>query len=154
MHELNRHEAESLLAAGEVAHVALVSNGEPYITPVSYVVIDGDVCFRTGPGRRLDAMAYGARVCIEVTRIVEGSVRWQSVLVWGDAAIVTDENLAAEVAALLLDKYRASMTSPLAFSWASSAGTQAAATVRVKVDTLTGRASTAGFGPELRPATS
>ncbi len=151
MHELNRREAEALLAAGEVAHVALVSEGEPYVTPVSYVVVDGAVCFRTGPGRRLDAIAYGARVCVEVIRTGAGSGGWASVLAWGEAVIVTDEDVAADVAAQLLAKYRASISSPLAFSWTPPGGPQAAATVQVKIDTLTGRASTAGFGPEMRP---
>lgn len=151
MHELNHEESHALLAKGDVAHVGVVVDGEPYVTPVSYVLIGGDIYFRTGEGRRLTAIRDAERVCIEVCRTDAGAAHWDSVIAWGSPEVVTDEGVAADVAAGLLEKYRPLIPSPLAFSWAPPGGSRGAATVRVALDTVTGRSSSGGFGPEMRP---
>lgn len=151
MHELNPEECRALLANGEVAHVAVIADGEPYVTPVSYVMVGGDLFFRTGEGRRLHAIRASERVCVEVCRTDPGAAHWDSVVAWGKPEVIADEQLAADVATNLLEKYRPLIPSPLAFSWAPPGGSRGAATVRIALDTLSGRASSGGFGPEMRP---
>jgi len=151
MHELNHEESHALLATGEVAHIGVVVDGEPYVSPVSYVVVGSDLYFRTGEGRRLGALRAAGRVCVEVCRTDAGAAHWESVIAWGTPEVVTDEQLATDVATHLLEKYRPLIPSPLAFSWAPPGGSRGAATVRIALDTVTGRASSAGFGPEMRP---
>ncbi|MDX1691253.1 MAG: pyridoxamine 5'-phosphate oxidase family protein, partial [Acidimicrobiia bacterium] len=86
MDELSIEQSERILAEQRVAHLGLVDDGEPYVTPLSYVVLDGDVYYRTGPGRRHDALASDPRVCVEVTR--NDDAGWVSVIFWGEARVV------------------------------------------------------------------
>ncbi len=100
---LSPEECWEVLEQGTVAHVAVLDDGEPYVTPLSYVVVGGRLAFRSAPGRRAAAIAAAPRVCIDGT-LVEGSA-WRSVLVWGDARVADDPELHAEVVAALLAKY-------------------------------------------------
>lgn len=104
MTELAPEECWEVLRAGRVAHVAVVADDEPYVTPLSYVVLGGAFLFRSGPGRRASAIEAGGRVCVEVTHLEEGGC-WRSVLFWGAPGVVDDPARHAEVVAALLAKY-------------------------------------------------
>ena len=95
------HEAAAVLAAGLVAHVAFVVDGQPFTIPMSYHFDPErpDRLYLHGAhhSRLMGAMAGGAPVCIGVT-IVDGlvysrtalhhSVNYRSAVVFGRAAPV------------------------------------------------------------------
>lgn len=139
-----------LLAEEPVAHMGVISDGEPYVTAISFVHYQDSIYFRTGPGRRLTALEEGNRVCIEVSRYSSDEGDWESVLVWGAGNVVEDPGLEADVIGLLLVKYREVFGTALAFSKPTPlAPTEVV--VEVPVDEMTGRASGAGFAPATRP---
>lgn len=149
MEELSRDEIEQLLESEDVAHIAVFSESEPYVSPVSYVVSRGEILFRTGPGRRLSAIQETPRVCVEVTRYDPESGDWRSVIGWGDAYIVSEELRSAETVSQLLSKYQHVMGSPLSFSAGAPLGEEVVVAIRLDQDS--GRSSGTLFGPKSRP---
>lgn len=105
MIDLTPEECRSVLERGRIAHIACLWDGEPYVTPMSYVVIDGTVYFRTRPGRRVDALKADPRACVEIS-VLRGESDWDSIVFWGTVQFVTDPSIEADVIAALLHKYR------------------------------------------------
>lgn len=101
-------EAERILRAGRVAHVAYTLDGQPYVIPFLYYFEDGAIYLHGAPGSRsLKALRGGVDVAIEVT-LLDGliasrdaeshSANYRAVVVYGRAERVT---ASAEKAALL-----------------------------------------------------
>ena len=43
-------------------------NGQPYITPINFVIRDDKIYFHTGfQGRKLDNLRYNPQVCLEIS---------------------------------------------------------------------------------------
>jgi len=147
MIELSREECWAVLEEGRVAHIAQVDQGEPYVTPMSYVMLDGDFCFRTGAGRRLEALRRDPRMCIEVSRPREDT-GWESVVFRGWARIVTEARREEEAIAALLAKYHTE--SALGFS-APAVYPEERPVVAVTPEQVTGRASGSGLSAATRP---
>ena len=150
MNEMTATEAMEFLADETVGHLAVVDGEEPYVSPISYVVKDGTLFFRSRPGRRLRALQAHPRLCIEVSIVDDEANTWTSVCVWGDAEIVTDPNVDAEVVAMLLAKYADASEAVLSFASGPDLGEQTAV-VSIAVDTITGRRSGKEFGVHIRP---
>lgn len=148
--ELTNAQSMRLLSEEPVAHLALVSDGEPYVTPISFVHANRQILFRTGPGRRLTALKTGDKVCIEVSRYSSDNGDWESVILWGTPRVVEDPGQEAEAIGLLLVKYRKVFGSALAFSKPNPLAPQEVV-VGVEVETMSGRSSGAGFAPRTRP---
>ena len=96
-------EALAELSAAHQGRLATVlPDGQPYITPVNCVVVDGKICFHSRKrGKKHDAIAANPRVCFEITssavpsqpagKPCACSTRYHSVLVFGTVEYVTDE---------------------------------------------------------------
>ena len=147
MIDLTADECERILAEGRVAHIACSSEGQPYVTPMSYVIVDGDFYFRTGTGRRDDAIRANPRCCIDVTILREGEA-WESVVFWGDARFIDDPEERSSVVAALLSKYHSD----------SAMGSPSPSTlpvehpiVAITPESVTGRASGGGLTSKTRP---
>ncbi|MDH3306015.1 MAG: pyridoxamine 5'-phosphate oxidase family protein [Acidimicrobiia bacterium] len=150
MEDLSRDQAMRILVDGEFAHLGVVSNGEPYVTPISYVVLDDALAFRTGPGRRMDAIRANPRVSVVTTDYDSASGGWRSAMMWGTASIIENSDRKQEAVDALLKKYRDIIGSPLSFSaFEPLAGFTFV--VCVSMDEVTGRTSGGGFSPTLRP---
>jgi nitroimidazol reductase NimA-like FMN-containing flavoprotein (pyridoxamine 5'-phosphate oxidase superfamily) len=147
MEDLTAEQCLKVLEEGTVAHLAVVSDGEPYVTPLSYVIIDGDLLFRTVPGRRIDALAADPHVCVEVTTTKEDG-GWESIVFWGEARFVEDDRIHADVVAALLAKYHTE--SALGFS-SPSVFPEERTLVAITPERMTGRASGEGFSAPTRP---
>lgn len=147
MRDLGPEECREVLEAGRVAHLAVISEGEPYVTPLSYVLRGDELLFRSAPGRRADALAADPRVCLEVSRTREDT-GWESVVLWGTARRVEDPGVHADVVAALLAKYHTE--SALGFS-APAVFPEERHVVAVSIERLTGRASGGGFSASTRP---
>ncbi len=150
MEPITQAQCHRLLAEEPVAHLAVVTGGEPYVTPTSFVQLNDAIYLRTGPGRRLAALLEGGRCCIEVSRYSNDQGDWESVLVWGTAEMVEDQGEEANAIGLLLVKYRNVFGSALAFSRPTPLA-PSEVVVKVPIDEMSGRSSGAGFAPRTRP---
>lgn len=151
MDTLSQQEAKDVLEAAPVAHLGMVDDGLPYVTPMSFVVDNGRILFRTMPGRKLDALRDNPAVCIEVSLYEDDSGDWASVIVTGEAEIVEDDFTKTEAIALLLRKYEKVMGSPLS----RGGGIQAIAglphVIAVPIANISGMASGRGWSRRTRP---
>ncbi len=93
-------EAESILRAGRVAHVAYALEGQPYVIPFLYDYADGAVYLHGAPASRtLKTLRDGVDVAIEIT-LLDGliasrdaeshSANYRAVVVYGRAERVTN----------------------------------------------------------------
>ena len=146
--ELAQERCWAELAASSVGHLALVSEGEPYVTPVSFVAKAPWISFRTGAGRRLTALRSGSRVCFEVCSEDEESKSWTSVVAWGTPRRAMLPNETSEVIDALYLKYHSNREDPFQ---APAPSILEPEVVIIDVDNITGRSSGLGLGARLRP---
>lgn len=119
---------QELLQTTSVGRLAIVDAGTPTIRPVTYAMDGTSVVFRSLVGSKLDAIDHGQPVAFEIDdHDPEARTGW-SVLVTGLATIVDDDDEVARLEALGLD------------TWAL-ADADAANWVRLRADTVTGRAA-------------
>ena len=147
MIDLEAHECDRILEEGYVAHIGVLVDGLPYVTPMSYVMIDGAIHFRTGPGVRVEALRAEPRCCVEITILREDDA-WESVLFWGEARFIDDPNQRADVVAALLRKYHTE--SPLGSSSPAFLPKEHPI-VAIEPQRVTGRASGRALGKQTRP---
>ncbi len=148
MDELSREEAAQILATEKVAHIGVVDAGVPYVTPVSFVMIGDDFCFRTGAGRRVDALRKVPSVSIEVMRVIDG--KWECAIAAGEAREVTDSDRASIVISQLLAKYSEQIGSPLS-GGARPPMPEPGIIVAVQLNEISGRTSGSWFSIPTRP---
>ena len=97
----DRETAYAILDAGLMAHVAVVTDGQPYVLPVAYARRRDEVVFHGSSASRLfKTLAAGTPTCLTVTlldglvlarSLFESSMHYRSVMVLG-----TPRRLAAE----------------------------------------------------------
>jgi nitroimidazol reductase NimA-like FMN-containing flavoprotein (pyridoxamine 5'-phosphate oxidase superfamily) len=116
MEGLSEAEALEFLASADVAHLAVVDAGRPYVTPHAFVVDGRRVLFRTGPGKRLSAIRQHPEVSLEASFLDHRTGHWVSVIAAGPARVTGDDYSAVEALGLLADKYRRLLDVPLAMS--------------------------------------
>ena len=65
--QLSREATIALLEKGEVCHLALVAQGEPYLVTLNYGYREGVMYFHCArEGRKMDFLSQGSRVCFSV----------------------------------------------------------------------------------------
>ena len=148
MEELNRGQIDELLDTASVIHLACVDPG-PYVTALSYVVIDGSIYFRTYGGRRIDALRNDPRVGVEVSEVDSETGAWVSVVGEGSARIVEDPATAALVEGALIRKYAQAYETLV--SGPSGPPLGEAYIVQVQLDDVSGRSSGTAWGRRTRP---
>lgn len=148
MQDLTSDQARQLLSETMVAHLAVIDEGEPYVTPISFVVVDDAVCVRTEAGRRVDAVAASPRVCVEASEFDVDSGNWQSVIVWGEAEVLEDDSETRDIVLALMDKYRSAIGSPLS---PGGAFPGAGVIIRIPIERISGRSSGSFFSVRTRP---
>ena len=89
---LTEQECLELLASRSVGRLAYVARaGVPDVVPVNYVLRDGAVVLRTGPGPKLQAAERRELVAFEVDHVDEQTRTGWSVVVHGRASVLEDE---------------------------------------------------------------
>jgi nitroimidazol reductase NimA-like FMN-containing flavoprotein (pyridoxamine 5'-phosphate oxidase superfamily) len=150
MEPMSEATAREFLERAPVAHVGVLAEGEPYVSPMSFVVDGNRILFRTMPGKRLSAIKANPKVSIEACRFDEESGDWASVIVTGEARLVDDDATRQLVMGKLFDKYEQALGSPL-----SRSGLQPLASMPVVVDVeiseISGMASSGLFSQRTRP---
>lgn len=138
MRHLTRDEIVSVLRQADVVHVAVVDGDRPYVAPMSFVFMDDMIVFRTGAGRRLDALRDNPNVSLAVTTVDAASGTWRSVVISGRARPPGRDADPATVVTRLLAKYRAAYG---VMSEAPDWLTDDAVIVEVVIDEMSGRAT-------------
>ena len=151
MDELTIERCRQVLEDGWVGHLAVISEGEPYVAPISYVVVDGRICFKTGPGRRAEAIRSSSRVCFETSNVDHSTGYWESVVVWGDAGEITDPLEAQAVISALVSKYRPILGSPLSPGPNDLGLGEPDIVIGLPIETIAGRTSGSFFHIATRP---
>ncbi|MDP2624191.1 MAG: pyridoxamine 5'-phosphate oxidase family protein [Actinomycetota bacterium] len=146
MTTLNAAECAQVLEQARVAHVACIADGEPYVTPMSFVMIGGVLYFRTALGRRVDALRQDPRVSVSAAKIGEDD-SWRSVLIQGTARFVDDGRIEEDVIAALIHKYG---NSPLSVSKPAILPEESPV-VAVDAAEMTGRSSGDPLSPGIHP---
>ena len=150
MDELTRDESIALLDESLVAHLGLVSDGEPYVTPMSFVRDGETLLFRTIAGRKLDAIREHPSVCIEVSSFDDETGDWVSVIVSGTAEEVLDPATKQRAVDGLFRRYSSAIGDPL-----RPGGLQplprSSHVVGVTIEEISGLSSGRGFAPRTRP---
>jgi nitroimidazol reductase NimA-like FMN-containing flavoprotein (pyridoxamine 5'-phosphate oxidase superfamily) len=108
-------EKEAILQKALVLRVAMCCEGQPYVVPVSFGYSDGRLYFHTGPkGMKMDFLAANERVCFEVDTEMEllpandpceWSVRYKSVVGFGRARKVEDQDERLKALRLIMEHY-------------------------------------------------
>ncbi|HEX9762116.1 MAG TPA: pyridoxamine 5'-phosphate oxidase family protein [Acidimicrobiia bacterium] len=150
MDSISREEALAVLGSAPVAHIGVIEGGEPYVTPMSYVVDGERVLFRTMAGRKLDGIRVNPVVCVEVSKYDDATGDWVSVIVRGTATETEEDEIKTLTITKLLDKYREVVGSPL-----SPGGMQPMSgfphVVVVSIDEISGMVSGRGWGHRTKP---
>jgi nitroimidazol reductase NimA-like FMN-containing flavoprotein (pyridoxamine 5'-phosphate oxidase superfamily) len=112
----------AFLRRGEIAHVAHLSGGQPFITPTNYWFDEEhhQVIFHSNlAGRVRSNLEHAPRVCIEVSEYgrllpantaLEFSLQFRSVMVFGAAMILEDHDQRLRGLYGLIGKYFPTMT--------------------------------------------
>ncbi len=109
MRELASDRIDHLLERAKFAHVAVISNGDPYVSPLSFVRHEDSLYFRCAPGERVDALAAYPRASVSVVDFDPDTGGWESVLVRGDVTFIEGELTEDAVVVLFLEKYKGYM---------------------------------------------
>lgn len=88
--EMSSGECRERIAKGGVGRLAMCTRDGPQVFPVSFVVADGDIVFRTSPYTSLGAHIDGSAVAFEIDEFDLDDDRGWSVVVHGEATAVTD----------------------------------------------------------------
>ena len=132
---LTPEQSYALLRGCRVAHLGLVSGGDPYVVPINYA-FDGEyVYFHSLPGKKVDAVRAHPRVCVQVEE-VEGDCNWRSVLAFGQCEEVRGSADRAHALGLLLSLFP--HLTPVESLMAGDAGAPAPLAFRVHVERVTG----------------
>jgi hypothetical protein len=80
-------------ASGSVGRLGYVGDGGPVVLPLNYVLLDGEVCLRLGPGRTLETLLGGPTVAFEIDHcdaLAGPAPEAWSVLAQGRARVLRD----------------------------------------------------------------
>jgi nitroimidazol reductase NimA-like FMN-containing flavoprotein (pyridoxamine 5'-phosphate oxidase superfamily) len=106
--EMTQKEIEQFLACARIGRLGIVlENGQPYVVPVGYAYADGKIFFHTcNKGLKMTALRQNANVCFEVDEALSDASMFKSVIVFGTAEIIDDEERMIPYLQRLIDKYR------------------------------------------------
>lgn len=102
---VSRDDCLSLLATVPLGRVGLSIEALPVVLPVNFVVVDGDIVFRTVDGTKFHAAARGTVVAFEADSYETSGRSGWSVLVQGKSEIITDPAELAKLSRLPIDPW-------------------------------------------------
>lgn len=166
--EIRRHpersvpvQAAEFLAAGMVAHVAFVQDGQPYVIPMVYQYAPADPAHLYLHGapvsRLLQHLGSGSRVCVTVTMIdglvysrsaLYHSVNYRSVVCFGKARAITDDDHKARVLESMIARYHPGRTAGIDYNASTPQELHATAMVVVDIEEMSAKMRT---GPPKGP---
>lgn len=147
MDALTQEQAYELLRTEMVGHLGVIDDERPYVSPISYVTDGQTIGFRTGRGRRLDALAINSAASFEVSRFDPETGDWDSVIVAGDVERVTDDATIQRIIGGLLRKYGDLVAATMGHPMPDVEDV----VLRMSIDEISGRSSGSYFLVRTRP---
>jgi uncharacterized protein len=137
---------EEILRQAQLLRLGLCRDNEPYVVPVLFGYRDGHLYIHSSPeGAKIDILRHNSRVCFETEVNVElvkddvpckWSLRYRSVIGWGNASFVEDEAGKTEALGILMEHY--SGTTDHEYSPPLLAKT---AVIKIEIEKMTGKRS-------------
>ena len=152
-------EADEILAAGLIAHVGFVVDGQPFVIPMGYHYEDDTIYLHGARGGRLPrTLRDGVPVCVEVT-LLDGlvasrdalyhSMNYRSAVALGHARLVAGEQEKAAVLERMTRRYFAGRTVGVDYAGPSAADLKITELLAIGVEELNGKKrSGAPAGPQ------
>jgi uncharacterized protein len=116
---LNKEDSQEILREGFYGRLATAVDDKPYIVPVNYAYVEDRIFIHCNKkGRKLDNIRSNPNVCFEVSephKLVKNrkpcdfGVRFSSILAFGSAEIVEDEDQKAMAVRAIVQKYAGEM---------------------------------------------
>lgn len=110
--KMSDEKTKSLLKEGEYGILSTVNrDNHPYGVPVSYVVLNDAIYFHCATvGTKLDNILNNSKVCFTIvgrTRVLPDkfSTEYESVIVFGQASIIENENEKIQILHEIIKKY-------------------------------------------------
>ena len=143
---LTETEAREYLAARNEGRLATVDpDGQPYITPLNYIVHDGKIYFHCAvKGHKLDNIAAESRVCFEVSHTEKSvftaktcncSTRYISVLVFGKARLIEGKDEKVRILNAVSDYFAAGRP----YQPVDAAGVDGCSVVEISIEKISGK---------------
>ncbi len=106
MESLSESQVDQLLDQARFAHIAVISDGDPYVGPLSFVRHENALYFRTVEGERVEALRLHPRAAVSIVEFDDATGSWESVLVRGEVGFRENESTDHAIVVLFLQKYR------------------------------------------------
>jgi nitroimidazol reductase NimA-like FMN-containing flavoprotein (pyridoxamine 5'-phosphate oxidase superfamily) len=106
MEPLPEAQINQMLDLARFAHIAVVSDGDPYVGPLSFVRHENALYFRTVEGERVEALRRHPRAAVSIVEFDDATGSWESVLVRGEVAFPENDATDHAIVVLFLQKYR------------------------------------------------
>jgi hypothetical protein len=150
-------DAAQILAAGYVAHLGFVEDGQPFVIPLSYqfspaapdrIYLHGSLA-----SRALRHLATGAPVCLTVTLLdglvysrsaVNHSMNYRSVVCFGRGRRVTDPAVQAAVYEAMIGRYFPGRTAGRDYAAPTAEHLAATALIEVEIEEWSAKARAGG----------
>jgi nitroimidazol reductase NimA-like FMN-containing flavoprotein (pyridoxamine 5'-phosphate oxidase superfamily) len=100
-------EVDQFLTLARVGRLGITLKDGPYIVPVGFGYADGKIFFHTCcKGLKMDGIKSNRNVCFEVDETISDTTMYKSVILFGTAEIIDDEEKMIPYLQRLIDKYR------------------------------------------------
>ena len=87
--QLNSRETHELLSKQRLGRLGCSLDGEPYVVPVNYLMVEESIYMHSLPGHKINVLRANPRVCLQVDDIKD-EFNWRSVIATGAYEELTD----------------------------------------------------------------
>ena len=87
--ELSNTEINLILSRVGYGHLACSRDDQPYVVPVHYAFVDGQIFIYTTEGKKFEIIRVNPLVCLQVEEVTDNQ-HWTSVIVEGVAEQITN----------------------------------------------------------------
>jgi hypothetical protein len=105
--EMTCEEIDQFLTCTRIGRLGMVLRDGPYVVPVGFAYAEGKVFFHTCcKGLKMESLRKNTNVCFEVDEALSDATMSKSVIIFGTAEIIEDEQRMIPYLQKLIDKYR------------------------------------------------
>lgn len=116
--EMRESEARELLRRINYAHLAMAEDNIPYVVPVHYAFDGDELYIYTTEGKKAEIIRDNPEICLQAED-VENNEDWKSVIVYGTAQQITNEDSRQEALDLIL-KINPRLAPAISIRWMDS----------------------------------
>lgn len=105
--DMTSEECEQFLTCARIGRLGVTIEEGPYVVPVGFGYAGGKIFFHTcNKGLKMESLRRSPSVCFEVDEALSDATMYKSVVVFGTAEIIDDEEKMIPFLQKLIDKYR------------------------------------------------